>query len=191
MLPYVTLANHDDVLGSSTSMGNGVSQPASSFVFRCDFKTYPGQQVYLSYGKISFQQKLLSFGWLDRAEQTGWFAITVLPLHPSGTTGSIELKTDADLHRDVPGKVRAAAEERLRKEVLTAVRAFQERGGADGRGLPRPEAVAALAAALHAREAAAAAGAGSSAGAADDAAYIRHVEVRAARQLQAALAAAI
>ena len=129
LLPYITLANHDDVAGSSTSMGNGVSHPATSFVFRCDFKTYPGQQVYLSYGKISFQQKLLSFGWLDRAEQAGWFAITVLPLHPSGATGSIELKTDADLHRDVPAKVRAAAEERLRKEVLTAVRAFQDRGG--------------------------------------------------------------
>ena len=78
---------------------------------------------------------------------------------------------------------------------MTAVRAFQDRGGADGRGLPRAEAVAALEAALRAREAAASSDNGNDDGdgggsADDDAAYIRHVEVRAARQLLGALAAA-
>ncbi|CAM9775265.1 unnamed protein product, partial [Heterosigma akashiwo] len=27
-------------------------------------------QVYISYGELSFQQKLLSFGWVDQGEQT-------------------------------------------------------------------------------------------------------------------------
>ena len=187
LVPYVTIANHDDNLGCSPSMGNGISHPDSSYVFRSDFKTYPGQQIYNSYGKISFQQKLLSFGWLDKAETTGWFSITVLPMDPSERTGSIELKTEAELQNDVPAKVRAASEERLRKEVLVAVRQFQERGGADGRGMARAEAVQAVDRALRQRGADIAQCAGGDA----DAEYLRGVEARAVEQLLQALSTVV
>ena len=83
LLPFITIANHDDTLGSATGMGNGITHPESSYTFRSETKHYPGQQVYNSYGKISFQQKLLSFGWLDRSRSFGSFSVTVIDMDGS------------------------------------------------------------------------------------------------------------
>jgi hypothetical protein len=74
-------------------MGNGVSYPSTSFLLRTEVKTIPGQQVYNSYGQLSFQQKLLSFGWIDRAQSQDAFCLTVLNLPSYGGSSAINCDT--------------------------------------------------------------------------------------------------
>jgi hypothetical protein len=150
-LPYITIANHHDVLGCATGMGNGVTQPDSSFVFFSESKHYPGQQIYNSYGSISFQQKALSFGWIDRSTEVGSFCITVLDLpddqqsiaskgigsSSSRTSKQIELKTNIIGSQEGrssstwTARQRAAVEEAsslTKREIRRALRSFQESG---------------------------------------------------------------
>jgi hypothetical protein len=69
LVPGVTIANHDDKVFCSVKRGNGYTVPEDCFVIQspdhCSY--YPGQQVCISYGDLSFTQKFLSFGWVDTA----------------------------------------------------------------------------------------------------------------------------
>lgn len=107
-IPFITLSNHDDLLGGVTTMGKD-PHPSTSYTFRTSsiVKTNAGSQLFNYYGAISFQQKMLSFGWIDRCpeESPEGFCITAL-LTGSNTskdeTGSntinppqtIEIKSD-------------------------------------------------------------------------------------------------
>ena len=70
------------------SRGNGITNPTTTFVMRTEDKYKVGESICISYGELSFQQKLLSFGWLDRRSLTSkvdesYFCIT--PLTVPGT----------------------------------------------------------------------------------------------------------
>lgn len=84
-IPFITLSNHDDEQGGVTTMGTDSKGP--TFTFRTGPSRIEGrQQIFNYYGAISFQQKILSFGWVDRcpADSPEGFCITALdiPLGP-------------------------------------------------------------------------------------------------------------
>jgi hypothetical protein len=86
-IPFITLSNHDDALGGVTTMGSDAKGP--TFTFRTGaFKTDSKEQIFNYYGAISFQQKILSFGWVDHcpADSPEGFCITALDI-PLGTEG--------------------------------------------------------------------------------------------------------
>ena len=89
-IPFITLSNHDDLLGGVTTMGKD-PHPSTSYTFRTSsIKTDAGCQLFNYYGAISFQQKMLSFGWIDRCPEASpeGFCITAL------RTGSNTLLND-------------------------------------------------------------------------------------------------
>jgi hypothetical protein len=67
LIPPVSMANHNDKVFCSVKRGNGVVAPEDCFVIQSprQISYYPGQQVCISYGELTFQQKFLSFGWVD------------------------------------------------------------------------------------------------------------------------------
>ena len=65
-IPFTTLSNHDDYIGGKTTMGDGVVHPHTSYTFQTNKKVEKNNQVFNYYGELSFQQKFLSFGWVDR-----------------------------------------------------------------------------------------------------------------------------
>ena len=80
-IPFITLSNHDDALGGVTTMGSDTKGP--TFTFRTHAsKIDSRQQIFNYYGAISFQQKVLSFGWVDRcpADSPEGFCITALDI---------------------------------------------------------------------------------------------------------------
>lgn len=86
-IPFITLSNHDDTLGGVTTMGKG-PYPPSSYTFRTSSqKVDAGCQLFNYYGAISFQQKMLSFGWVDRcpAASPEGFCITALSISNSSS----------------------------------------------------------------------------------------------------------
>lgn len=97
LLPFISFANHDDNLLNGAKeypeIGNGVTFPATTIILRARKKYYPGQAILTSYGELSFQQKLLSFGWVDESLSLGSFGITAFALPEHGKTAQIEIKT--------------------------------------------------------------------------------------------------
>ena len=96
-IPFTTLSNHDDDLGGITTMGDGDLYPYSSFTFKTAKKVEPKSQIFNFYGDLSFQQKFLSFGWVDRspAFSPEGFSITVLDvLIGNGETMQVEMKSN-------------------------------------------------------------------------------------------------
>ncbi|KAJ1417024.1 hypothetical protein B484DRAFT_400977 [Ochromonadaceae sp. CCMP2298] len=63
--PFIGFANHDDFKYCFLGPGNGIDYPQSSLVLRSQHRYLPGEPVCISYGDMSFQQKALSFGWID------------------------------------------------------------------------------------------------------------------------------
>ena len=89
-IPFITLSNHDDTLGGVTTMGKD-PYPPSSYTFRTSSqKVDAGCQLFNYYGAISFQQKMLSFGWVDRcpAASPEGFCITALSISSSSSSKS-------------------------------------------------------------------------------------------------------
>lgn len=64
-IPFVGFANHDDRKCCRVSLGNGISDPVSSFVLHTTDVYHADEPVCISYGDLSFNQKVLSFGWID------------------------------------------------------------------------------------------------------------------------------
>jgi len=64
-IPFIGFANHDDSKCCKVSLGNGMSAPVSSFVLHTTDVYHAGEPVCISYGDLSFNQKVLSFGWID------------------------------------------------------------------------------------------------------------------------------
>ena len=100
VIPFLSLANHcdDERRTCSVALGNGITAPSSSVVMRSKAKIYPEQAIHLSYGDLSFQQKILSFGWVDHEadKDEKAFAITPVKLRREGGGGEekeIEIKS--------------------------------------------------------------------------------------------------
>lgn len=98
-IPFITLSNHDDTLGGVTTMGKD-PYPPSSYTFRTSSRTTDaGCQLFNYYGAISFQQKMLSFGWVDRcpAASPEGFCITALSISSSSSSSSPEGKASDEI----------------------------------------------------------------------------------------------
>lgn len=137
LVPFVSLANHNTRRHATVSLGNGVTSRSDAFVMHAEGKLYPGEPVHLNYGDLSFQQTLLSFGYMVPASQaTGCFSITVLRVL------GVEMEVKARMH--VHGSAPALVDEREdnKREVNAALRAIE------GKGLSRIDAVATLRGAL-------------------------------------------
>ena len=127
-IPFITFANHDDAMagvGSSSSYlyptrSNGVSHPKDFILLQADRRYTKGQQILTSYGSLSFQQKLLSFGYLDRAST---YSITTVDMPGSASGEQIEIRTPIAW-----GRVTRSKGLDLRKELSGATRIMAEAG---------------------------------------------------------------
>ena len=102
-IPFITLSNHDDGLGGRTTMGNGDTFPHTSYTFQTKKKIEKDKQIFNFYGELSFQQKFLSFGWVDRFPilSPEGFCITALDIPlPASTATSISSDIDGNVLRD-------------------------------------------------------------------------------------------
>lgn len=68
------------------SLGDASKYGSGSVVLHTDYQRYkPGEMICISYGELSFQQKLLSFGWVDRSVDSATsFSIVPLTIPNSG-----------------------------------------------------------------------------------------------------------
>lgn len=66
--------------------GDASKYGSTSVVLHTDYQRYkPGETICISYGELSFQQKLLSFGWVDRSiDSATTFSIVPLTIPNSG-----------------------------------------------------------------------------------------------------------
>ena len=93
-LPYIMFANHNDEPDGNfqypyPEKGDGDTVPTSTVLLRAKKDYSPGQEISISYGDMSFQQKCLSFGWIDGSINSESICITVLHIGKR----TIELKT--------------------------------------------------------------------------------------------------
>ena len=101
-IPFITLSNHDDGLGGRTTMGNGDTFPHTSYTFQTKKKIEKDKQIFNFYGELSFQQKFLSFGWVDRfpISSPEGFCITALDIPlPALAASSISSDIDGNIVR--------------------------------------------------------------------------------------------
>ena len=114
-IPFITLSNHDDDLGGRTTMGNGDTFSHTSYTFQTKKKIDKDKQIFNFYGELSFQQKFLSFGWVDRFPilSPEGFCITAfdIPL-PLPTTSSISSNV---LELEIKSNILLASEVASRK----------------------------------------------------------------------------
>jgi len=128
--PFIGFANHDDFKFCKLKLGKGVTEPESSLVLKTQHLYSPGDPICISYGDMSFQQKALSFGWIDLAakdyeakpanhakisdgnepDMDPIFCITPFDI-PHSAGGQVELKTTIPEHQEIKMKMasRAAA----------------------------------------------------------------------------------
>jgi len=92
-MPFISIANHDDKKFCSVSLGDYDGRPC--VLLHSDTQRYkPGEAVCISYGEMSFQQKLLSFGWVDRTMDVSTsFCITPLTIVHHGERVEVEIKS--------------------------------------------------------------------------------------------------
>lgn len=132
-IPFIQLANHDDVLYTTTSsrnplfpcFSNGISFPVDNIILRSESKYIKNQPIVTSYGDLSFQQKLLSFGFVDRNILNG-FSITAVDIpdissrsmSENSANKQIEIKT---FHKPFVSS-RSSREDPIKKEMSAAIR---------------------------------------------------------------------
>ena len=118
-IPFVTFANHDDAMVGSSylypAFSNGVSYPKDFIVLQADRRYVRGQKILTSYGSLSFQQKLLSFGYTDRASS---FGITAIDIPRSASGEQVEIRTSIEWDLVTP---RGKSID-VKKEVSRAIR---------------------------------------------------------------------
>ena len=93
LIPFVSLCNHNDLKFSTLSLGNGITCPSTSVSIRADSKYYPSEAINLNYGELSFQQRILCFGWVDRYIGRHSFAITPINIKYLEKTLQLEAKS--------------------------------------------------------------------------------------------------
>lgn len=118
LIPFVSLCNHSDRKFSSISLGNGITCPATSVSIRAESKYYPSEAIDLNYGELSFQQRILCFGWVDRTIHTNSFAITPITFEHFGQRLSYEVKSMMHQHTAVPCEFDLKTERRELKLFL-------------------------------------------------------------------------
>lgn len=73
--------------------GDASKYGSSSVVLHTDYQRYKaGEVICISYGELSFQQKLLSFGWVDRSVDSA-LSFSIVPLTiPNSAGRQLEIK---------------------------------------------------------------------------------------------------
>lgn len=135
-IPFVGFANHDDRKCCKVSLGNGISDPVSSFVLHTTDVYHADEPVCISYGDLSFNQKVLSFGWIDTSyggdgdgaaphpEQ----AFSSSTSHPSSSLSSSLAVDDSPLRFHItPIDVKSGSIPQLEKEKLNPLRQVEIR----------------------------------------------------------------
>ena len=93
LIPFVSLCNHSDMKFSTLSLGNGITCPSTSVSIRADSKYYPSEAINLNYGDLSFQQRILCFGWVDRDISRYSFAISPITIRYVDKVLQLEAKS--------------------------------------------------------------------------------------------------
>lgn len=130
-IPFVSACNHNDKKHCIVRRGDDHSHPKQNFLLESRAKYYPGEQVCISYGDISFQQKLLSFGWIDdETEFPHNFSLVCLDIPASSLTPRKKRSGAADFSLEIPTYVRGDSESTYKKnrqalrEAVTAIKNF-------------------------------------------------------------------
>mmetsp|Transcript_234 Transcript_234/g.289 ORF Transcript_234/g.289 Transcript_234/m.289 type:complete len:475 (+) Transcript_234:398-1822(+) len=103
-IPFLQIANHDDnyekscvtSFSSDIKVSDDIPAPNLSFSLRTssNIKHEKSQQIYNHYGELSFQQKILSFGWVDRGPG---YCITAISIPSKGISDTAEIETKSDI----------------------------------------------------------------------------------------------
>lgn len=99
--PSIAVANHHDKKFCSVSLGNGITYPEETVIIRTTETYYPGEDIFISYGDLSFQQKLLSFGWIDRdvnVQNPHKFCLTPITVSSMKNDESKEFEIKTEIH---------------------------------------------------------------------------------------------
>ena len=91
LTPFISLPNHSDdsELYPSLSYGN------TEYLLRADKNIFANNDLFITYGTMSFQQRILCFGWVDREVSASKYSITTIAV-PGATNNiaeEIEIKT--------------------------------------------------------------------------------------------------
>lgn len=89
-LPFIGFANHNDNLKYANYPSRGYAN--EYYQLHVNELLTKDQEITISYGDMSFQQKLLSFGWVDRTNALGSFCITPFT-YVDGKDYNVEIKT--------------------------------------------------------------------------------------------------
>ena len=96
LIPFVSLCNHHDTKFSTLSLGNGVTCPSTSASIRAESKYYPSEAINLNYGELSFQQRILCFGWVDR--YVGPHSSAITPITIGSLDKKLQLEAKSMIH---------------------------------------------------------------------------------------------
>jgi hypothetical protein len=128
LLPYIALANHNDVKFSEVGLGNGISSPKTSYCIRALQKYYPNEVIYITYGHLSFQQRVICFGWIDRDITPFSFSISYMQISQQGSILDLEVKSRI---RDHSAAVDKSMANYNQKDVMDAIRKIEKLWGVD------------------------------------------------------------
>lgn len=80
LTPFISLPNHSDdsELYPSLSFGN------TEYLLRADKNIFANSDLFITYGTMSFQQRILCFGWVDREISASKYSITTIMI-PNAT----------------------------------------------------------------------------------------------------------
>ncbi len=74
LTPFISLPNHSDdsELYPSLSFGN------TEYLLRADRNIFANNDLFITYGTMSFQQRILCFGWIDREISSSKYSISTV-----------------------------------------------------------------------------------------------------------------
>ena len=74
LTPFISLPNHSDdsELYPSLSFGN------TEYLLRADRNIFANNDLFITYGTMSFQQRILCFGWIDREVSSSKYSISTV-----------------------------------------------------------------------------------------------------------------
>lgn len=120
-VPFISLGNHHDEAHAFPEVGDGQKQPEDNVFLRSDLWQYKGQEIFLTYGTLSFQQKLIGYGWVDTKCE---HCITPIDV-PNSNGRQVEIKSK----RKVEDKGTTWMKRSNNMFMSSAVSAFSEAGG--------------------------------------------------------------
>ena len=139
-VPFMQFANHDDEPDENAyypfpEIGNNVDHPDTTILLRSRRSYAAGEEITISYGDLSFQQKCTCFGWVDPTLRKEAICISAVSI--PNTSRSVEIKTSMiDAQSFVNGKelgseqllrAKKAVKETIRKLVKEGLTAPQSK----------------------------------------------------------------